>query len=144
MKFLRDRYRDLETLRGVMNPTPRLADHLTPFIRNEWYVAAESAEVGRSPMDRTLLGHGVLLYRKLDGSPVALRNRCPHRSFPLSKGTLKGDDIVCGYHGLQFGPNGRCVRVPSQELIPPAIGTPSFPLIERPPFIWIWMGNPAR
>jgi phenylpropionate dioxygenase-like ring-hydroxylating dioxygenase large terminal subunit len=61
----------------------------------------------------------------------------------LSKGTLKGDDIVCGYHGLQFGPNGRCVRVPSQELIPPAIGTPSFPLIERPPFIWIWMGNPA-
>jgi hypothetical protein len=31
-----------------MNPTPRLADHLTPFIRNEWYVAAESAEIGRS------------------------------------------------------------------------------------------------
>jgi phenylpropionate dioxygenase-like ring-hydroxylating dioxygenase large terminal subunit len=127
-----------------MNPTPRLADHLTPFIRNEWYVAAESAEVGRRPMDRTLLGHGVLLYRKLDGSPVALRNRCPHRSFPLSKGTLKGDDVVCGYHGLQFGSNGRCERraelrrrgympMPSRECAPVKYFSPALLAAGAPP-----------
>jgi vanillate O-demethylase monooxygenase subunit len=126
-----------------MNPTSRLADHTTPFIRNEWYVAADTAELGRNPMDRTVLGWSVLMYRKLDGSPVAMRNRCPHRSFPLSKGRLDGDNIICGYHGLTFGPNGSCVRVPSQQLIPPAINTPSLPLVERPPFVWIWMGDPS-
>ena len=89
----------------------RLADHTTPFVRNEWYVAALSEEIDRTLRDRRLLGLGVLLYRKSDGAPAALQNRCPHRSFPLSRGTLDGDEVTCGYHGLTFGPDGACATV---------------------------------
>lgn len=121
-----------------------LADHTTPFVPNEWYVAALSGEIGRSLRDRQILGVGVLLYRREDGTPVALRNRCPHRSFPLSHGTIVGDTVVCGYHGLTFAADGRCVAVPSQGVVPDPLRTPAYPLVERAPFLWIWMGDPAE
>jgi vanillate O-demethylase monooxygenase subunit len=129
----------------VQAPPPaasRLADHTTPLLRNEWYVAALSKEVDRTLRDRRLLGTSVLLYRTADGAPIALRNRCPHRSFPLSRGKLEGDNVVCGYHGLTFGSDGACVRVPSQEMVPEGVGTRRFPVVERAPLIWIWMGDP--
>ena len=50
----------------------RLADHTTPFIRNEWYVAAMSDELDQTLRDRLLLGVGILLYRTEDGTAVAL------------------------------------------------------------------------
>lgn len=126
-----------------MKDKPALADHTTPFVRNEWYVAANSEEVGRTLLGRQILGIGVLLYRKEDGTAVAMRNRCPHRSFPLSHGQLVGDTVECGYHGVRFGADGRCVEVPAQDIVPSSLKTPSYPLVERAPWLWIWMGDPA-
>ena len=70
------------------------ADHSTPLILDCWYVAALSAEVSRNIISRRLLGTDVALYRTLAGEPVAVRNRCPHRSFPLAKGKLDGDMVA--------------------------------------------------
>ena len=72
------------------------------FLRNTWYVAAWSGEVGRTCLARKILGEPVMLYRTAAGKPVALLDRCPHRLLPLSLGTLQGDTIECGYHGLTF------------------------------------------
>lgn len=122
----------------------RLADHRTPFVRDEWYVAALSSELGADLFARRIMDVGVLLYRTADGRAVALRDRCPHRSFPLSRGRRDGDTVVCGYHGLAFGPDGRCVSVPSQATVPAGLATPAFALVKRPPFLWIWIGTPDR
>lgn len=73
-----------------------LADETTPLLRNAWYVAALADEVTRQPLARRLLGVPVMLYRQLDGTPVALEDRCAHRSFPLSRGSIDGDTVVCG------------------------------------------------
>ena len=114
------------------------------FIRNAWYVAAWDHEVGRQELlRRTLLDEPVVLFRQLDGTPVALEDRCCHRHAPLSKGVLEGDDIQCPYHGLVFNPAGECVRVPGQASIPPDARVRSFPVVERYHWIWIWMGDPA-
>lgn len=121
--------------------SPGLADHTTPLIRDEWYVAAWSRELGPEPVVRTLLGIGVLLYRTTDGLPVALRDRCPHRSLPLSRGRREGDDIVCGYHGLTFGPDGACIRIPSQSAVPAPVRAQAYAVVERGPLVWIWMGE---
>lgn len=118
------------------------ADHNTPLVRNAWYVAATSTEVSREILCRRLLGVDVALYRTLTGEPVAVRNRCPHRSFPLAKGRLDGDVLVCGYHGMQFDPSGRCVNMPAMPIVPTNANVRSFPVAERRPFMWIWMGNP--
>jgi vanillate O-demethylase monooxygenase subunit len=118
-----------------------LADQATPLIRNCWYVAALGVEVSRAPISRRLLGVDVALYRTLAGEPVAMRNRCPHRSFPLAKGKVVGDTLVCGYHGMQFDPAGRCVNLPSMSVTPTGARVRTFDVVERGPLIWIWMGE---
>lgn len=109
---------------------------------NCWWVAAFSEEVGDALLGRWLLDTPVLLYRAADGRAVAIEDRCPHRSAPLSRGTRIGDTIQCGYHGFTFGPDGGCVRVPSLNLAPAAIRVRAFPVIESPPLVWIYLGDP--
>lgn len=118
-----------------------LADRSTPFIFNCWYVAGFASEIGRQLLGRTLLGRPVVLYRTAAGLPVALDDRCLHRSFPLSKSLLEGDTIVCAYHGMRYDCSGRCVEVPSQPQPPRGIGVRSYPLVERGPLVWIWLGD---
>ena len=110
---------------------------------NCWYVAATSDEVGRDLLGRRLLDRAVVLYRLDSGIVVALEDRCPHRAFPLSAGRLAGDEVVCGYHGFAFNSVGTCVRIPSQASVPAGMCVAAFPVREEPPFVWIWMGNPA-
>lgn len=118
-----------------------LADRATPFLLNCWYVAAFSEEVTRTLKSRTLLGRPLVLFRTLDGLPAALDERCPHRSFPLSRSILIEDTIVCGYHGLRFGRDGRCTEIPGRTGSPGGIGVRSYALREQAGVIWIWMGD---
>lgn len=112
------------------------------FLRNCWYVAAWSHELGESILARRILGEPVALYRTSSGSPAALLDRCPHRLLPLSMGERQGDSIQCGYHGITFGPDGHCVRVPGQTRIPEGARVRSYPVAEHMGMVWIWMGEP--
>ncbi|HEY8611998.1 MAG TPA: aromatic ring-hydroxylating dioxygenase subunit alpha, partial [Roseomonas sp.] len=125
-------------------PSPALADHRTPLIRNAWYVAARSAEVGRALLARTILETRLVLYRREDGGVVALHDRCPHRSFPLSRSRLEGDRVVCGYHGLEYEPSGKCVLIPAAPGAANNVRVRAFPAVERGPLVWVWPGEPDR
>lgn len=114
------------------------------FVADAWYVAAESGDVGRSLLPRTLLGRPVVLYRTVAGTPVALDDACPHKLAPLSRGVLRGDAIECGYHGLTFDGSGRCVRAPGERAVPPDACVPALPVAEHLGFVWVWTGDPAR
>lgn len=120
----------------------QMADRSTPLMRNHWYVAAWAEEVTRTPLRRRILSDDIVFYRTEDGRAAALDNRCAHRSYPLSKGVIKGDRIVCSYHGIEFNADGSCGLVPSMQCAPRAMRVPSYPLVEQGPFIWIWMGDP--
>jgi vanillate O-demethylase monooxygenase subunit len=112
------------------------------FLRNVWYVAEWARDVGRELRPVEMLGEKIVLYRREDGTPVALEDACPHRKLPLSMGRIKGDDVECGYHGLVFDCSGHCVRVPGQERIPPAARVRSYPAADKWGLIWVWMGEP--
>jgi len=127
--------------RAARRAMDQMADRNTPLIEDEWYVVALGAEFGRTLLKRTLLGQGVVLFRTSDGTPVALEDRCAHRSYPLSAGTLDGDTIVCGYHGMRYDAAGECIEIPSQATCPKGISVRRFPLIERGPFVWGWFGE---
>jgi phenylpropionate dioxygenase-like ring-hydroxylating dioxygenase large terminal subunit len=86
----------------------------------------------------------LVFFRKENGEPVSLEDRCCHRHLPLSMGRLEGDDLRCGYHGLLFAPDGRCVQIPGQESVPPQARVRAYPLVERYRWLWIWMGRPER
>ena len=119
----------------------QMADGNTDFVKNEWYVVAFAGELQRLLLKRTVLGQRLVLFRTQAGVPVALDDRCAHRSFPLSAGTLDGDTVVCGYHGLRYDVAGDCIQVPSQKTCPKGLGVRAFPLAERGPFVWAWLGE---
>jgi len=110
--------------------------------KNAWYVAAWDGEVGREPLARTLLGTPVVLYRKLDGTPVALRDACPHRLLPLSMGMKEGDSIRCRYHGLKLSSDGNVEEMPIRTGKPnQRLCVSTFEVVERHRFVWIWLGD---
>ena len=116
-----------------------------PFLLNAWYVAALSTEVGAEALfHRRILDTSILIYRKQDGTAVALHDRCPHRFAPLHLGKRIGDEVACLYHALQFDCSGQCTKNPhGNGQIPKAAKVRSFPLQERHGFLWIWMGEAA-
>ena len=114
------------------------------FLRNHWYVAAWDHEITRSLTPRTVLGEKIVLYRREDGSTVALADRCCHRKLPLSMGRLIGDRVECGYHGMTYDPDGRCVRIPGQERIPEKARVKSYPVHERWGWVFVWMGEAEK
>lgn len=120
---------------------PNFSDRAWPV--NAWYVAARDVEVGRTLMPRTIAGKELVLFRRTDGKVAILDDACWHRLVPLSKGWLDGDRVVCGYHGLEFDPEGRCRHMPAQKTINPNARVRSYPVIEQDRFVWIWMGEPA-
>ncbi len=113
------------------------------FLKNCWYVAAWDHEIAEGFLARTILDEPVVLFRAADGRPVALEDRCCHRHLPLSMGRLVGDTLQCGYHGLAFDFDGKCVEIPGQSKIPPDARIDAYPVVERYRWIWIWMGDPA-
>lgn len=113
------------------------------FLKNIWYVAAWDHDISRTPTGFIFLNEPVVLFRKLDGTPVALEDRCAHRRLPLSKGYLDGDTLVCGYHGVTYDCVGAGIHIPGQQAIAPWARVKSYPVVEKYGCIWIWMGDPA-
>lgn len=110
------------------------------FLRNYWYVAAWNDEVSRAPLARKVLDEDIVLFRKTDGTVIALEDRCAHRRLPLSAGRVIGDSIQCGYHGLVYDCAGKCVKIPGQSN-PEGIGVKTYPVVERDRFVMVWMGD---
>jgi vanillate O-demethylase monooxygenase subunit len=111
--------------------------------RNSWYPLTWSRNVTRKLSRHRVLGMDLVVYRSDAGKPVALDDACPHRLAPLSMGKLKGDAIECGYHGMTFSADGRCIRIPGQPMIPPNARVPSYSLHEKMGLVWIWPGDSA-
>lgn len=113
------------------------------YLRNIWYVAAWSHELAPgSLLARILLDEAIVFYRKQNGGVAALADRCPHRFAPLHLGRLIGDNIECGYHGLQFDPSGACADNPhGSGTTPPNCRVKSYQVVERHGAIWIWPGD---
>ena len=113
-------------------------------LRNCWYVAGWGNELADELSSRKILGEQILIYRKGDGTPVAIADLCPHRFAPLSLGRIRGDFVECGYHGLQFNGSGACVHNPHGKTLPSACRVKSYPIVEQYGALWLWMGDPTK
>jgi len=109
-----------------------------------WYALTTSAEVGRSLLSVRAVGVPVVLFRAEDGGVAALEDRCAHRAYPLSAGTLLGDRVRCGLCGFVYDAAGRCVSVPTQPRVPLGAEVAAYPVVERDGLVWVWLGEPGR
>lgn len=117
------------------------------FLRNAWYCVGWRDDVGLGQKDlvtRRIAGQSLLFYRTAEGELVAMEDRCPHRSAPLSLGRKEGEAVRCMYHGLLFGKDGACQQVPGMDRIPPGACVPTFATCEKDGWIWVWLGDKAE
>ena len=111
------------------------------FLKNQWYVIATSAELADKPIGRWICNEPVALFRRADGTPAAVADRCPHRKYPLSRGTVINDQIECGYHGFRLDGHGVCRLIPSQSDVPRGLDIRPYAVAEGSSLVWIWMGD---
>ena len=81
-------------------------------------------------------------FRGPDGRIAAVEDFCPHRGAPLSLGRVVEGRLICGYHGLETGCDGKVIAMRGQRVRGfPAVK--NYPAVERYGFIWVWPGDPA-
>ncbi|GAB3628338.1 (2Fe-2S)-binding protein [Pandoraea terrae] len=117
------------------------------FVKNCWYCAGWDYELSQGKhaiLARRIADEPIVLYRKPDGGVVAMEDRCCHRQAALHLGQKEGDSIRCMYHGMKFGPDGKCTEIPGQDHIPEKACVRTYPVVEKDNWIWVWMGDPAK
>lgn len=69
------------------------------------------------PFAFKLWNEPMVIYRDEEGQPVCVTDVCPHRSAPLSMGTVEDGELKCFYHGWTFGKSGECTDIPTQRAV---------------------------
>jgi phenylpropionate dioxygenase-like ring-hydroxylating dioxygenase large terminal subunit len=117
------------------------------ILAKHWYPVALSREVGEGPASACLLDEPLVVYRA-GGQAVVANDICPHRGVPLSLGSGDRTGVTCAYHGLHFGADGSCDRVPAHpdSKIPARLHLRTYPAVERYGLIWTCLlpADPAQ
>lgn len=118
-----------------------------PFLRDYWYPALPSCDLGSDPVKVRMFGENWVLWRQRDRRPAAAGDRCCHRAGSVSGGWVEGDCVVCPYHGWQYNQAGKCVHIPhldpGRPISAKARLTPAH-AEERYGLVWLCVGNPAH
>lgn len=112
-------------------------------LKNFWYIAARSRELGKGPLPAQLFGEPLVLFRDRRGQPSALIDRCAHRNTALSTGRVIGDCVECPYHGWRYDRAGACTAIPSLGATAqlPKVGVKAFPCVEYDGYVWVCPGG---
>eukprot|EP01121_Diplochlamys_sp_Union-15-3_P004080 TRINITY_DN14051_c0_g1_i1.p1 TRINITY_DN14051_c0_g1~~TRINITY_DN14051_c0_g1_i1.p1 ORF type:complete len:433 (+),score=42.66 TRINITY_DN14051_c0_g1_i1:32-1300(+) len=116
------------------------------LLRNSWYPIVFSKDVtSQKPYGIQILGDPIVLFRDHKNKISCLSDRCPHRSAPLSIGTMRSGKLECKYHGWQFDAEGKCVHIPALNPTTKPSKTNcafTYPVLEKHNLVWVWPGNP--
>lgn len=102
-----------------------------------WYPIALARDISEQPIGTVLLDMPLVIY-KINDALVVAKDACPHRGVPLSLGKNDGQGVVCRYHGLRFGEQGQCNRIPAHpdQKISKRFNLKTYAAVERYGLIW--------
>lgn len=111
---------------------------------NGWFALCYSHELKRGRVRiAPFMGSDLVLYRGASGIAHAVSPYCPHLGAHLGHGgKVDGEDLVCPFHGLAYGPDGACVRTPFGP--PPRAALDTWPVQERNGAIFVWRDHLGR
>jgi len=144
-----------------------------PSFENTWYAVAypwqidghksafeaslnENKEPNKKPFATRLWGEPLVIYRDSADEISCMVDVCPHRSAPLSMGTVEDGELVCFYHGWRYGSKGECTDVPTLRAVSPINESKNDrfkekvntcnqsnnrAVIEHEGMIWVWRGE---
>jgi phenylpropionate dioxygenase-like ring-hydroxylating dioxygenase large terminal subunit len=111
---------------------------------NFWYPIAKSEDVVTYEPHRTqVLGQKLVAFRDTEGVAHVLSDVCIHRGAALGKGWVKGNSVVCPYHGWQFDGDGKCTHIPTLDVkkIPARAKVDSYPVQEKYGIVFAFLGD---
>lgn len=127
---------------SLLERAEAMSDIWPAAVRDGWHPVAYARAVRSKPLATRLMGRALMVYRHSTGVAV-FDDRCPHRNVRLSQGCVKGDAIVCPYHGWEFRPDGQCTRVPGSASCP-AVAARSHPVTVKNGLVWTSLAeNPS-
>jgi len=86
-----------------------------------------------------IFGNRVIIYQNAAGELRGMNAYCPHMGADLALGEVKGDTVVCKFHGWAWdGNDGGCKNIPYAKTIPPKAKTRTWELMEENQFLFIW------
>lgn len=86
---------------------------------NQWYPVRPISyleDIENKPIPFRILGRNLVVW-KGNSTWSVMEDECPHRKAPLSTGkVVDGCNIMCRFHGWQFGSDGKCKDIPMYPL----------------------------
>lgn len=114
-----------------------------PLRQHHWYPVIQTHQLKKDkPLAVTYFDQAVVLFR--DGNKLhALKDQCPHRGVPLSKGCLKQGLLECPYHGWTFNGQGQLKTIPGDMNFkaPKKALINSYSVCETQGLIWLSCGE---
>jgi nitrite reductase/ring-hydroxylating ferredoxin subunit len=98
------------SLSQFIKPFPLSSIHLEAML----FKICKSSDIPENSMRAFPVEKTDVLVVRHNGVLFACNNSCPHRGASLSKGEIKGDNIICYMHGYEFNIfTGRLVNMKS-------------------------------
>jgi phenylpropionate dioxygenase-like ring-hydroxylating dioxygenase large terminal subunit len=114
-------------------------------LRRCWHPVAYGADLGAAPRAADLLGHPLVLWRDSRGAAHAFDDLCVHRGTALSLGGVRGDELICAYHGWRYGGDGACTfipQLPDPTQVPARARATAYRCQERYGLLWVALEEP--
>src|SRR6202049_2275014 len=116
------------------------------LFRSYWLLALMTEELQENecpPVRVKILSERLLAFRDSGGKYGLIDEFCAHRGVSLWFGRNEESGLRCPYHGWKYDVTGQCIDVPSEPResgFCQRIKLKSYPLVERGPVLWTYMG----
>ncbi|MFE3877180.1 aromatic ring-hydroxylating dioxygenase subunit alpha [Kitasatospora sp. NPDC059146] len=122
-----------------------MAEHSAPLpYPSGWFCVGRARDLppGRVRTAR-LMGEDVVLYRTRRGAVRAIGPHCPHLGAHFGTGgRVRGEELVCPFHGFAFAPDGSCTGSPDGTRFRGELARRR--LVERDGALFVWRGGPGN
>jgi phenylpropionate dioxygenase-like ring-hydroxylating dioxygenase large terminal subunit len=124
---------------GGFSAPPASRYPFTPY-PNGWFRAAYSAELAPGEiLPLEFFGREWLLYRTESGLARVIDPYCAHLGAHLGHGgEVLGERIRCPFHHWEYGPDGRCEKIPYAKRIPTRARLHSHEVVEKNGLIFFY------
>ncbi len=77
-----------------------------------WYAVCSKSEIKKDePYSFTMYNEPLIIYIDKNQNLRCVKDLCPHRGASFIGGEVKEGNLICPYHGAQFGSNGECTNL---------------------------------